>query len=394
MIKFLLSLLLCLLPTIAFSQALTPTALKALLEDGDTLSESTLHSLVDSTMDVPRIVTADKIWAVKDETLQLFKRGLVECPDPRKFSIRFSGAADAYFQRNRYFHIPPTVNAEHTTFKIDVVNAAGVIVATQTTNLEVVTAVGQPSSDTRVLIIGDSLTANGSAAWVTEFNRLLTGSGGSPAGKAYSNITLIGTQGTGANLHEGHVGQTWQFHATPATSPFANAGGTALDFDYYCTDNSFAGIEQVYILLGWNTIGTTAKPLASDWATDVSYANTLIAAILADFPSAKITLLSLQCPALDVPYGNRDQYTLTRSVFGHKLAMKSIADGVHSASVDWIDLASQFDSDYNFPYSATAVNSRSATTELVASDYVHPATDGYEQIADACYRHFIGNWCQ
>lgn len=346
----------------------------------------------------PRLIMADKIWGVEDDsnTLQIFKRGILEAPDPYFYHIQFTGLADAYRPRSRYLHVPATTAVNHSSFTVTVQNAARQTIATKTLSLQIVTAVSQPASDTRVLFIGDSLTMNSSGAYPTEFNRLLTGTGGTPAGKEYGNITLIGTQGTGSNLHEGHTGRTWAWFVDPSTSPFANAGGTALDFNYYITNNSFGGLEQVYILLGWNhLILGQGGPLASDWAGQIADMEELCDAILADYPSCKITLVSMQVPGKDSSNGNLDIYSFTRRVFGYKLAIKSVADNpTYSSNVDWIDLACQFDSEFNMPNTAVVANSRTAATETIVSDPIHPNADGYKMIADAAYRHFIANWCQ
>lgn len=40
------------------------------------------------------------------------------------------------------------------------------------------------------------------------------------------------------------------------------------------------------------------------------------------------------------------------------------------------------------------VNSRSAKTEKVGTNGVHPSTEGYYQIADVVYRNVIKEFCQ
>jgi lysophospholipase L1-like esterase len=341
----------------------------------------------------PRVIIGDKFYSIRSQALQLFYRGMVEAVDPYQYFLRFTGVADAYRANRRYFSVNLGTTFTHPAFTVSVQDSQENILYSQVTNVQIVDTVAQPVTATRVLCIGDSLTSNNSAAWVTELNRRLTGTGGSPAGMAYGNITFIGTQGTGANRHEGYSGRTWQWHSEAATSPFASGG--ALNFANYVSANSFGGIEQVYILLGWNTI-TSGGATAASWSADVTRAQTLIGAIRSSYPSVKVTLISMQAPNREGRIANRSYLQELRAVFGYKLAIKSIADNpTYSSYVDWIDLAAQFDSEHNMPATATAVNSRNTgTTELVGSDAIHPIAAGYNQIADAVYRHFVAKWCQ
>lgn len=74
--------------------------------------------------------------------------------------------------------------------------------------------------------------------------------------------------------------------------------------------------------------------------------------------------------------------------------MESIAlDANYSSFVRYTAVRPQFDSENNMPTSATPVNSRNATTELLGTNEVHPATSGYYQIADVAYRDFIRTFC-
>jgi lysophospholipase L1-like esterase len=65
------------------------------------------------------------------------------------------------------------------------------------------------------------------------------------------------------------------------------------------------------------------------------------------------------------------------------------SETLYAPWVEYIALSPQFDSEYNFPYSNIAVNTRNTTTESIENNGIHPSTDGYEQIADAVYREFV-----
>jgi hypothetical protein len=56
--------------------------------------------------------------------------------------------------------------------------------------------------------------------------------------------------------------------------------------------------------------------------------------------------------------------------------------------VKYVDVAGQFDTDYNMPSVQKPVNNRNQKTETMGSNGVHPSVSGYYQIADAAYRAF------
>ena len=60
--------------------------------------------------------------------------------------------------------------------------------------------------------------------------------------------------------------------------------------------------------------------------------------------------------------------------------------------VEYVDLAGQFDAEYNMPSKEKPANLRCETTEVVGTNGVHPATAGYMQIADAVYRNVIASF--
>jgi lysophospholipase L1-like esterase len=46
------------------------------------------------------------------------------------------------------------------------------------------------------------------------------------------------------------------------------------------------------------------------------------------------------------------------------------------------------------PFDDKDVNTRNSTkTEMIGKNNVHPSVSGYNQIADAMYRHFTKNYC-
>ena len=62
--------------------------------------------------------------------------------------------------------------------------------------------------------------------------------------------------------------------------------------------------------------------------------------------------------------------------------------------MEFINIAGQFDCEYNMPSAPKPVNTRSKVTELVGTNGLHPLPEGYLQVADAVYRNVIKEFCQ
>ena len=88
----------------------------------------------------------------------------------------------------------------------------------------------------------------------------------------------------------------------------------------------------------------------------------------------------------DNAYSN--PYGLCRSVMGMNLAYQDLANEEEFADyVEFLNVSSQFDSENNMPSMSKQVNTRNKKTELVGTNGVHPAIEGYMQIADVAYRN-------
>lgn len=154
----------------------------------------------------PRIVLPDVYHAVVGDTLQLFYRGIVEHPDPYFFNIEFK--CDIGKNTARYFEVTPAAaDVGDHTLTVNARDSRDNILATSKTKIRVHSVKNSPSTEKRILCIGDSLTSAGN--WCKEAMRRLTDSGGTPAGLGLSNIRFIGTKKNGACGYEGYGGWTW-----------------------------------------------------------------------------------------------------------------------------------------------------------------------------------------
>ncbi|GAF77340.1 unnamed protein product, partial [marine sediment metagenome] len=85
-------------------------------------------------------------------------------------------------------------------------------------------------------------------------------------------------------------------------------------------------------------------------------------------------------------------YDIALSVNGLSKAYQELAgDPLYSSFVEFINIATQFDSENNMPESDISVNSRNAKTEKRGTNGAHPSDEGYYQIADAAFKN-VNNW--
>jgi hypothetical protein len=176
--------------------------------------------------------------------------------------------------------------------------------------------------------------------------------------------------------------------AQAAGNPFWNETTGKVDFGAFASAQGKAKIDYVYVLLGWNS--------ASDTEDGCKNAvRRFINSVHSAFPDCKVILLGLQIPARDglamnygaktVPYSWYD--TMLNYVFKLNIWYQDVADEYDNVS--FINVAGQFDTDYNMQSSSVPVNVRNNTKETVQTNGVHPAVSGYYQIADMCYRDFV-----
>lgn len=174
-------------------------------------------------------------------------------------------------------------------------------------------------------------------------------------------------------------------------NPFWNGTANKVDFAYYVTGLGENHLDYVYVLLGWNYFGMSETSLKNN-------VHTFIDNVLASYPSCKVVLLGLEMPSKDglaVNYGASDQllakyFDAVSYVYLLNKWYEEIANETeYTGKVYYVNVSGQFDTQYNMPYTQKAVNTRNTTTEIIQNNGVHPAVNGYYQIADACYRDFV-----
>lgn len=321
------------------------------------------------------------------EAFELFFEGVIKAKEPLNYNIEVECAIGKAHRRK--FKASPLTEGEYP-LTLKVYDDYGKLVGSGETKLVVKAARTSPSENINVLCIGDSLTEGG--VWVDEFYRRLVKTNSvtqsnaeAPTGKGLSNITFVGkkTTANGAG-YEGIGGWNYRKYLdSTKDNPFEYDG--AVDFTAYCEELNIDKIDVAYILLGWNSVTENEETYKANLTEFVGH-------LMDHNPNCKVVFIGLQMPCLDglgENYGATGAYSkyreLQQFVINHNKWNKERAEFF---SGDFVQLSGQFDSRYNCQLKEEQVNTRNTSKEQIGANGVHPATNGYYQIADAAYRHF------
>lgn len=181
-------------------------------------------------------------------------------------------------------------------------------------------------------------------------------------------------------------------------NPFYNEETESVDLKNYCEKNNFSGIDFVYILLGWNGLLSKEKSREEQCRAICEEGKQLVYHIHKAYPDSKIRIIGLQIPSVNggiaANYGATlpqcDDYGTTKYVLELNRAYeKWTLEDEYKDYMKFINLSGQFDSDNNMPSEEKCVNVRSNKKEIVGTNGVHPAIEGYMQIADAVFRSIV-----
>lgn len=168
-------------------------------------------------------------------------------------------------------------------------------------------------------------------------------------------------------------------------NPFWNMNTSKIDFANFVARCGKSKLDYLYVLLGWNATGISESDLKSQVRTFVNN-------VRLSYPDCEITLLGIQIPAMEglaqnygAGSGVLSSYYLSMShVFNLNKWYSEVASEFNNVS--FVNVASQFDTEYNMQEGTLQVNARNITRIPRQSNGVHPAESGYYQIADVCYR--------
>lgn len=174
------------------------------------------------------------------------------------------------------------------------------VVGSDTYKLTVVDPASNAGAAMKVMVVGDSLSANLSR-WVA---RTIANAAANPT---WVQPSYQGTQGTAPALTEAYSGKTITFFATDPTSPFYIGG--KFDFGSYLTNNSIATPDVIVIALGTNDVFNYQDDatLLAAIPQLLTYLDTMIGTLVTSAVSFKDvnasikTIICLPIPSADDP---------------------------------------------------------------------------------------------
>lgn len=184
-------------------------------------------------------------------------------------------------------------------------------------------------------------------------------------------------------------------------TPFYDRDSKRIDFKSYLSRLGVDKLDIVYILLGANglmrpeAINNTKREYCK---LVVKEAKVLVDKLKADLPNVKVKILAPPLPSVKGGIGSNygaelplaDCYELIHYTMELNLAYQNWAlENEYKDFVEFINLASQFDSEYSYPFIDKPVNARSTITERLDVNASHPNYEGKMQMADAVYRNLI-----
>ncbi|MEH7251893.1 SGNH/GDSL hydrolase family protein [Neobacillus niacini] len=278
-----------------------------------------------------------------------------------------------------FFRITPTVAEAGLALTINVYKHNKLVTKSNHAIVVKATAVGNAITK-KVLVIGDSTTANGMV--VTKINENFS--------TDVMKVSSLGTKGTAPNKHEGISGWTARLYTTDPTSPFVFGG--VFNFAQYISTNALATPDHVIINLGINDVFSFGSDPEVETKTDEMIAdyNTMITSIRAFNANIKIGIALTIPPnysqdAFAVDYGagqTRDRYKRNNALWLQKL-IRTFRNS-EGSGIFLIPINASIDTRFGFESETVQVNARNSltVTRPKANSGVHPYTPGYWQIAD------------
>ena len=193
---------------------------------------------------------------------------------------------------------------------------------------------------------------------------------------------------------------TYSSVAEDTQNPLWDNEEDKMSFIPYANKVSSGQIDVVYTLLTWN--GHTAG--RTDFSSMLAQMKIFADTLHEEFPNAKLKIMGVQVPSvrggMGANYGATgsgyaDGYGMVVTALNmNKFYQEFANDEEYSSFVEFVNISSQFDTDYMMPHNEKVVNTRSTDKEWMDTNGVHPSNDGYLQIGDVVYRNFIANFCQ
>lgn len=311
-------------------------------------------------------VLPSTIYGYVGQTMQIYFRNIIAYPLEDVY-IQVSCANGKQYA-DRWEYTPSAAETFNLTIRLYSKNWN--LISSETFSVVVKDLTSKNSA--RALVIGDSTVNAG-----IETNTMVTLSGTDET----FDLTLLGTLGDGANLHEGRGGWTSNKYATDPSSgenPFYNSETQTFDFSYYMTQNGYDtdGVDVVFIQLGINDIFGSG-------GTNLQYAiNTFINGLqimidsISDYATTKETTIKIVLNLIIPCDYNQDSFTDT---YGTAQTVWGYMRNMYKANQTLLSTFANQENVYLSWYNAAldAKNNQGGN--------VHPASEGYQQLGTQMY---------
>lgn len=176
--------------------------------------------------------------------------------------------------------------------------------------------------------------------------------------------------------------------------PFYNDDTEQPDFSVYAETYCNNQIDVVIFYLSNINAGVMGD---ESLVALIASMKTMLDTLHADFPNCKAII----APGIgyntyygvEYNYNASSKYKSWAALYAQFRYVKAVEDFISDNDYkDWCFLANtmaEVDSEYAFPTSTKAVNTRIATTEVIGTNGAHPTLQGYQMIADSIYRAFV-----
>lgn len=228
---------------------------------------------------------------------------------------------------------------------------------------------------------------------VVEVN--LTGGAGYFSVQSASSNRPVDAAGTLTKVSgAGDATITYGTSGTVSSNPFYNPATQRFDIGHYLTTTgqTMAGGDWVFFQLGINDVFglTTAAEAEQKTITMASQMRYILDNIRAYNADIRVGVVVTFPPADQDAFGTNytngqtaEMYVTTGLIAWQKKLIAEYDNATERSYRRYLVPANlNLDTEYNYPSSAQAVNSRNTTTVIMQNNGVHPAPSGYAQIAD------------
>jgi len=349
-----------------------------------------------------RLILPKAVYAVPGQEMNIYFDNIVLTPNLRNYVINVADTRGRQDQ-DRWRYTATTNDVGSFPWRVKVMRGDKTLVAEGETVVHVVPRSAGKGRRLTVLVVGDSLT--NASRYPRELFRLLKTEGN-------TNTVFIGRHSGGGRppadgfAHEGYGGWTWRAFCTrwgepknekdyQCKSSFLRLvdGKPTLDFQNYCnTYNEGKPPDFITVFLGCNdTFSSTEETIEKTIDSMFRYADMLLAEFRRVGPDTQIGLLLLVPPAASQDaFGSNYKCGQTRWQYRrnqHRVVERTM-EAYGDREGDNIFLVPTYvniDCVDGYPQREEPINARNPAKISRHSNGVHPATPGYDQIADSIY---------